>query len=266
MQAYTYAARRGAASLAMALGYQEMCRRLDAAADGLRRRFERAFWSDKLGTYAIALDGKKRRCEVASSNTGHLLWCGIVDPVRANSVVAQLFSPGSFTGWGIRTLDASAARFNPISYHNGSIWPHDNALCAAGLARYGHKPACARLLGALFEASHQFDLGRMPELFCGFARHESEGPTLYPVACSPQSWAAGAVFMLLQSSLGLTIDAPARRLRLDRPSLPPSLSLVAIRDLHIGDAVLDFVCERQGDDVAVHLERRVGDVTLALLK
>ena len=177
-----------------------------------------------------------------------------------------MFAASSFSGWGIRTLDANASRFNPISYHNGSIWPHDNALIAAGLARYGLKQRCAQLFGALADASHHFDLNRMPELFCGFDRASSEGPTLYPVACAPQAWAAGSVFLLLQSCLGLVVDAPNRRVLLERPYLPASIERVTIRDLRVGDASLDLACYRHDDDVSVRLERRDGAVELAVVR
>jgi glycogen debranching enzyme len=181
-------------------------------------------------------------------------------------VCEALFEPSSFSGWGIRTLDASVSRFNPISYHNGSIWPHDNAIVAAGLARYGLKPHCTKLFGALGDASHHFDLNRMPELFCGFDRVSSEGPTLYPVACAPQAWAAGSVFLLLQACLGIVIDAPARRVLLERPQLPANMSRVTIRDLRVGDASVDIVCRRHADDIGVELARRVGNVELAVVK
>ncbi len=266
VQGYVYAARRAAADLARVLGLDEYAVLLDASADSLRRHFERVFWSERLGTYILALDGHKRPCEVRSSNPGHLLWSGIVDPARAARVVETLFAPTTFTGWGLRTLDATAPRFNPISYHNGSVWPHDNALIAAGLARYGFKRGCATLLSAMFEASHHFDLGRMPELFCGFARRSFEGPTLYPVACSPQAWAAGSVFLLLQSCLGLVIDAPARRIMLDRPYLPDGISHVTIRDMCVGDARIDLGFVRHEEDVSVRLEQRHGDLEVVVIK
>ncbi|HEY1813663.1 MAG TPA: glycogen debranching N-terminal domain-containing protein [Kofleriaceae bacterium] len=266
VQAYVYAARRGAAELARVLGHLTDAHRLDSQAEELRARFERMFWSDKLGTYVLALDADKRPCEVRASNAGHALWCGIASPQRAKRVCEALFEPSSFSGWGIRTLDSSVSRFNPISYHNGSIWPHDNAIVAAGLARYGFKPHCAQLFGALGDASHHFDLDRMPELFCGFDRESSEGPTLYPVACAPQAWAAGSVFLLLQSCLGIVIDAPARRVLLERPQLPANISRVTIRDLRVGEASIDIVCRRHADDIGVELVRRVGNVELAVVK
>jgi glycogen debranching enzyme len=266
VQGYVYAAQRGGAELARVLGLHAQAEQLDVRAARLREAFERAFWSDALGSYVLALDADKRPCEVRASNAGHLLWSGIADPSHAALVCDALFEPASFSGWGIRTLDASASRFNPISYHNGSIWPHDNALVAAGLARYGFKPRCTQLLGALADASHHFDLHRLPELFCGFAREGSEGPTLYPVACAPQAWAAGAVFLLFQAALGIVIDAPSRRVLLDRPQLPANISCVTIRDLRVGEACIDLACMRQGDDIGVQLIRRAGDLELAVVK
>nr|HEX4315304.1 glycogen debranching N-terminal domain-containing protein [Kofleriaceae bacterium] len=266
VQGYAYAARLAAADIARALGYDDDAAQLEAAADRLRRHFERAFWVDRLGTYALALDKDKKPCEVIASNAGHVLWTGIASPERAASVARVLFADGSFTGWGIRTLDTSAARFNPISYHDGSVWPHDNALIAMGLARYGFKAECARLLGALFDASHHFELQRMPELFCGFPRRPFVGPTLYPVACAPQSWAAGAAFLLLQACLGLSIDAPRRRVVLDRSRLPANLHEVTIEGLRVAGAAIDLVCERRGDDVSVQLSRRDGSIDVSITK
>jgi glycogen debranching enzyme len=266
VQGYAFAARLAGAELARALGYDDDAHRLEVAADRLRRHFERVFWSERLGCYALALDKDKRPCEVIASNAGHLLWSGIASPARAMRVARALLADGSFTGWGVRTLDASATRFNPISYHNGSVWPHDNAIIAMGMARYGFKAECAQLVGALFDASHWFDLQRMPELFCGFARMPYVGPTLYPVACAPQAWAAGAVFMLLQACLGISIDALARRVVVDRARLPASLGEVAIRDLRVAGAVIDLVCRRKDDDVSVTLDRRDGVVEVMITK
>ena len=266
VQGYAYAARRAGARLARALGDDQRAAMLDAHAELLRTQFERVFWDDELGTYALALDGMKRPCLVRASNAGHCLFAGIASPERARRVVDTLLAEASFSGWGVRTLDAREARYNPISYHNGSVWPHDNALVAAGMARYGHKHACARVLSALYEASLHFDLRRMPELFCGFRPRPHEGPTHYPVACAPQAWAAGSVFLLLQACLGLDIDALAGRIVLDRPVLPPSLGRLTVRDLHVGNARVDLVLDNHADDVGVHLVRREGDVAVVIAK
>jgi glycogen debranching enzyme len=266
VQAYVYAARRQAAALARALGEEDRAAALDQQAGELQEKFERTFWSEQISTYALALDGDKQRCEVRTSNAGHCLFTQIASPPRARRLAHNLLNESSFSGWGIRTLDATEARYNPMSYHNGSVWPHDNALIALGMARYGIKEGALKILTALFHASQEMDLYRMPELFCGFRRRATEGPTLYPVACAPQAWSAGAVFLLLQACLGLDIDAPAARICLQHPVLPEDLNEVSIRNLTVGKASVDLVLRRHGDDVGVHLERREGDVEVVVVK
>src|SRR5205085_917173 len=213
VQAYVFAAKRHAAGLARALGDRTTAARLDNEAEALRQRFEAAFWCEELSTYALALDGEKRQCRVVASNAGHALLTGIAAPERAERVAATLMRVGSFSGWGIRTVALSAARYNPISYHNGSVWPHDNALIALGLARYGHKEAVLRVFTGLFDAATHWDPRRLPELFCGFARRHT-APTMYPVACSPQACASASVCALVQASLGLTFDHRAGEIRI----------------------------------------------------
>jgi glycogen debranching enzyme len=266
VQAYAYAARLGAARLAQALGHPERCTQLEAQARQLQAKFEQRFWSDEIGTYALALDGDKRPCLVRSSNAGHALFAGIASPEHARRAAVTLLDDLSFTGWGVRTLSAAERRYNPMSYHNGSIWPHDNALVAAGLARYGMCREAARILTALHDAATQLEFHRMPELFCGFKRRPGDGPTLYPVACAPQAWSAGAVFLLLQACLGLRIDAGARRLELRDPTLPEFLEMVTLENLAVGEGSVDLVLRRHGDDVAVHVARRRGDVAVVAVK
>ncbi len=220
IQAYTYAAKLGASMLAEVLGYAAEARRLREEAETLRDRFEAAYWCEDLSTYALALDGDKRPCRVVSSNAGHCLFAGIADPARAERVAATLLNEASFSGWGIRTLAAAERRYNPMSYHNGSVWPHDNALIAAGLAAYQRRHEAVRVLTGLFEASRCFTLHRLPELFCGFPRRAGEGPTLYPVACEPQTWAAGAVFLVL-ASLPRDHDRRPGQARRLPPAHPP---------------------------------------------
>ena len=217
VQGYVFAAKRMAAQLALALGYPERAAELWRQADTLQRRFEAVFWSETLSSYVLALDGKKRPCEVRTSNAGHCLLTGIAGPERAWLTAQTLMREDLFTGWGVRTLGSSEVRFNPMSYHNGSVWPHDNALVAWGIARYGFKEPVHKILTGLFDASLFVDLHRLPELFCGFVRRTGEGPTLYPVACAPQAWAAGSVFLLLQACLGLSIHGADERIRLLRP-------------------------------------------------
>jgi glycogen debranching enzyme len=266
VQGYVYAARRAGAALARALGHGDRAVVLEDQAEQLRVRFEAAFWSDELGTYVLALDGDKRPCAVRASNAGHCLFSGIASSERARSVVNVLLDDRSFSGWGIRTLAAGEARYNPISYHNGSVWPHDNAIVAMGMARYGHKQACAQILAGLYEAILHFDLRRMPELFCGFRIRPHEGPTLYPVACAPQAWSAAAVFYLLQACLGLEVDALRGLIVLDRPILPSFIERLTIRQLQVGPARVDLVLDNHADDVGVHLVRRDGDVGVVVTK
>ncbi|MGH2456996.1 MAG: amylo-alpha-1,6-glucosidase, partial [Candidatus Limnocylindria bacterium] len=231
LQAYAYAARLAAADLAEALGHPDRAGLLRAQAADLRARFDRDFWDDELGTYVLALDADKRPCRVRASNAGHALLAGIALPERAGRIAGQLLGDAGYSGWGIRTVAAGQPRYNPMSYHNGSIWPHDSAMAALGLARYGRHDAAMRLLGDLLEASRHFELSRLPELFCGFTRRDGEGPTRYPVACSPQAWSAGAVFMLLQATLGLEVDAPRREIRFHHARLPDFLDALQLRGL-----------------------------------
>jgi glycogen debranching enzyme len=261
VQGYVYAAKLAAARLSCALGDKEMCTALEAQAEALTAQFEEAFWCEDLSTYALALDGKKKPCRVRTSNAGHCLYTGIVRPDRACLVAETLLSPDSFSGWGIRTVAAGEARYNPLSYHNGSIWPHDNSLIGSGLAKYERKEMAGRILLGLLDASRWADLGRLPELFCGLERRRGEGPTLYPVACSPQTWAAGAVFLLVQACLGTSIQGGAEsRILFDRPYLPMGIPQLTIKGLRSGNASVSLFFERSKDDVRVEVTDQQGDV------
>jgi glycogen debranching enzyme len=266
VQAYVYQAKLEVSGIAAALGHQQISQRLMRDAQTLQMRFEDSFWSDAIGMYALALDGKKRRCEVRTSNAGHCLAAGIANPKHASAIAQILTSEPFFSGWGIRTVADTEPRFNPMAYHNGSIWPHDNALIAAGLARYRLTDLAAKVLTSMFDAAREFDLSRLPELFCGFPRRSGKGPTAYPVACSPQAWSAGAVFLLLQSSIGLVVDAMKRRVALVRPVLPPFLDSVRISDLIVGDGALDLTLFRSGGGVAVTVGRRTGSVEVLVVQ
>jgi glycogen debranching enzyme len=224
------------------------------------------FWCEDLGTYALALDRHKAACRVRTSNAGHLLFAGIARPDRASRVAKLLLSEEMYSGWGVRTVATGEARYNPMAYHNGSIWPHDNALIALGLAHYGFQSEAMEILTGLFDASLNVDLHRMPELFCGFPRRSGEGPTLYPVACAPQSWAAGAVFLLLQSCMGLSLDAVERKICFQRPLLPEFLERVTIRNLAVGEALVDLALERHAHDVGITVLRRTGQVEVIVSK
>jgi glycogen debranching enzyme len=266
VQGYVYAAKMGLAEVAAAFGEQTLARRLFEEARKLQDRFEKAFWVPELGTYALALDGKKQRCEVRSSNPGHDLYCGIAARERACIVADNLFTDQFFTGWGIRTVAEGEARYNPMSYHNGSIWPHDNALISAGFSRYGFTNLSARILAGLFNAASTLEWSRLPELFCGFRRREGKSPTWYPTACSPQAWAAASVFLLLQSSIGLSIDASTRQIVLRHPVLPPFLERLHIRNLALNSARVDLNLFQSGDGVAATVTRRIGELDVLLLQ
>jgi len=260
VQGYVYAAKLAAAHLSAMLGDEKTSSRLDAQAAAFRDRFEDAFWCRELNAYALALDGKKRACKVRASNAGHCLFSGIARNDHGKAVAQTLFAADFYSGWGVRTLACGEARYNPLSYHNGSIWPHDNALIAAGLARYGFKNLAGKLLLALMDASSMLDLHRLPELFCGLERREGEGPTLYPVACAPQAWAAAAPFLLIQSCLGLTVQGAHNRVVFTRPALPEGIPQLSIRGLRVGEASVDLLFERQVDTVRVQVLEKQGDI------
>ena len=266
VQGYAYAAWTGAARLAAERGEHERAQQWTERAVVLKREFERAFWCEDLGTYALALDANKAPCRVRTSNAGHCLFTGIASPPQARRVADTLMCEASFSGWGIRTVSAAGARYNPMSYHNGSIWPHDNALIAAGFARYGLMRDASRLLGALFDLSQVVDLYRLPELICGFHRRQDGFPTLYPVACAPQTWAAGAVFLLLQACLGLAVDAPNHRVTFTCAMLPESIESLRIVNLHVGDATVDLLLTQHAHDIGITVQRRNGQLEVVAMK
>jgi glycogen debranching enzyme len=262
VQGYVYAAKRGAADIAGALDMPERAGELFQQAADLVRAFDQAFWLRDLGTYALALDGHKQPCRVHSSNPGHLLYCGIVLPERAERLARSLMGPAMFSGWGVRTLGEGQNRYNPMSYHDGSIWPHDNALIAAGLARYGMAERAQAILAGMFDAAMAVDLNRLPELFCGFPRQQGQGPTLYPVACIPQAWAAASPFLMLQAVLGLDLTADPPTILFQRPSLPPFLDQVEIRGLAVGGARVDLILNRHPHSVGINVVGREGEVDI----
>ncbi len=265
VQGYVYAAKRLAARCARRLGRNAKADELDAQASGLAERFEAAFWCPEIETYALALDGAKNPCQVRTSNAGQVLFTGIASSDRAALVARGLLQPRFFSGWGIRTVANSEARYNPMSYHNGSVWPHDNALIALGLARYDHKRAIETLFGGLFGAATYMDLRRLPELFCGFQRQRGQGPTLYPVACSPQAWASATPFTLLEASLGLEFDPWTSEIRLRNPRLPPFLDEVILRNLQLGSSSVDLRVRRYNDTVSLETPRISGDIRVSIV-
>jgi glycogen debranching enzyme len=265
VQGYVFAAKRLAARCAARLDKGDMAHKLEREAEHLAQRFEEAFWCEELGTYALALDGAKEPCKVRTSNAGQLLFTGIVHEDRARMVAADLMQPHFFSKWGIRTVAQSEARYNPMSYHNGSIWPHDNALIALGLARYGLKHSVAHVFKALFDAATYMDLRRLPELFCGFRREKGRGPTLYPVACAPQAWASATPFTLLESALGLEFDAGRGEIRLRNPRLPAFLDEVVLRELRLGPSSVDLRVRRHGDEVSLEVLRTRGHIQVSIV-
>ena len=266
VQGYAYAAWTGAAGLAAARGEHDRSQQWIERAATLKRQFESAFWCEDLGTYALALDADKAPCRVRTSNAGHCLFTGIADQQHARRVADTLMCEASFSGWGIRTVSAAGARYNPMSYHNGSIWPHDNALIAAGFARYGLMREASRLLGAQFDLSQVVDVYRLPELICGFHRRHDGYPTLYPVACAPQTWAAGAVFLLLQACLGLEVDAANRRVSFTFAALPEVIESMRIVNLRVGDASVDLLLTQHAHDIGITVERRDGELEVVAMK
>jgi glycogen debranching enzyme len=261
VQAYVFAARIAASRIAAALGDAARAALLEVQAIALQERFERAFWDAELGLYVLALDGRKAPCRVAASNAGHVLFAGLANAERGAIIADRLLKPPFFSGWGIRTLAVGQARYNPMSYHNGSVWPHDNSMIAAGLARYGHRPAAARVLSSLFGAARHADLRRLPELFCGFPLMRNQGPTSYPVACAPQAWAAGALPACLAACLGVGFDPARRAVTFTNPVLPDFIQWLKLRNIPLGDATIDIVLHRaEAGAVAMAVLNRRGDI------
>jgi len=260
VQGYAYEAKLNAAMLADMLGHKKKAEALRQSAKNLKAQFHEAFWCEEIQSYAIALDGEKKRCRIRSSNAGQCLFSGIAQPQAAAKIRDGLLDESFFSGWGIRTIPNTEVRYNPMSYHNGSIWPHDNAIIAFGLARYGFKEATLRVLNALFDASQFVELNRLPELYCGFERRAGEGPTLYPVACNPQAWSSASVYFLLQACLGIRIDTTSQVLHFDNPQLPKAISHLEIRNLRIGSGVIDVAVIRHNQQVAINVTRREGKI------
>jgi glycogen debranching enzyme len=266
VQGYVFAAKTYAARLAARLDDSDLESRLTAEARRLQADFDAAFWCEDLGAFALALDGRKKPCRVSTSNSGHALFTGIAAAPRAQRVAQTLLGRASFSGWGIRTVASGEARYNPISYHNGSIWPHDNAMIALGFARYGLGGAAARVFQAMVGAASHQDLRRLPELFCGFTRRPQRGPTAYPVACAPQAWAAAAPFAFLQACFGMELSHQANEIRFTDPIMPEFVDSVTITNLRLGESRVKLILRRHGADVTLNLLDRSGDAKILLVK
>lgn len=264
VQGYVFAAYCGLATLAKRRGDDEAASHWERKAGKMRARVEAQFWQSDLGIYALAIDGEGQPCKVRTSNAGHLLYVGLPTPERARMVADQLLSASFHSGWGIRTLADDAIFFNPMSYHNGSIWPHDTAICTAGLARYGIRDSVVRLMSGTFEAAVHFNM-RLPELFCGFTRAPGEAPIAYPVACLPQAWSAGSTFMFMQACLGVEIDGGRGLIKVTRPRLPIGIDNLVIRHLDVGNVPVDLSFQRVGDRVVAYLDdQHEGQVPLVV--
>ncbi len=237
---------------------------LRTRAGRLRERFEHDFWMEDEGFYALALDGDGEPCRVITSNPGHCLWAGIADEAHAETVAKRLLAGDLASGWGLRTLSARERRYNPMSYHNGSVWPHDTALAAAGLRRYGFVEPFMTLATGLFETAIRCEGLRLPELLCGFARVPGFGPIRYPVACAPQAWAAGVVFHLLFSMLQFEPSAATNRLTLNAPVLPPWINWLELHGLRLRDSSVDLVVSRGRQGAAVEVIGRRGDAEVVV--
>jgi glycogen debranching enzyme len=266
VQGYVYEAKIQAAKIASQLGFESKSEKLIMEAGNLKAHFQNKFWNDELGSFVLALDGKKKQCKVKSSNAGHCLFSGIATRAQAIKTASTLLSPSMYSGWGVRTLASTEVRYNPMSYHNGSIWPHDNAIIADGFARYGMKDEALKILSDMFDVSINMDLYRLPELFCGFDKRTGEGPTFYPVACSPQAWAAGSVFMLLKACLGLVVDSFNNKISFYNPVLPDFLTDLSIQNLRTSRSTIDLLLRRHQEEVSVYVQKRTGNVEINIIK
>jgi glycogen debranching enzyme len=263
-QGYVYAAKQTIADVYEALDLEDVADRLRGEARALRAAFNESFWNADEGTFALALDGRKRQVASVTSNPGHCLYCGIVDANKARSVAERMLADDMFGGWGVRTLSSLNPAYNPMSYHNGSVWPHDNAIIAAGLKRYGHQDAVERIASCLLEVAAGAHDSRLPELYCGFDRAERASVVAYPVACIPQAWAAAAPFLILQAMLGLSANAPGRALTIQRPALPEWLQSLRLEGLRVGDASVTLSFERGGEATSFTLSEQTGELNVTM--
>ncbi|HLK80853.1 MAG TPA: amylo-alpha-1,6-glucosidase [Xanthobacteraceae bacterium] len=266
VQGYVYAAYNSIAAVAQRLGRDEVAGRLRQRAARLRSRFSHDFWLERERTVALALDADKRPCRVMASNAAHCLATGLLNREQAEMLADRLMADDMFTGWGLRTLSSRERRYNPMSYHNGSVWPHDNALAAAGLARFKRPRSAIRILEGLLQAAGELKTGSLPELFCGYPRDERLGPVPYPVACHPQAWSAASIFMIIQAILGIDVLALEHKLVIDSPVMPEWLGWIKIEGLKVGDGEVSLIARRVAEGTSVSIVERRGDVRIEMLK
>ena len=259
VQGYVYDAKLRMAEMYQHLGYADRATELRRQAAEMRDRIRDRFWREELGTFALALDRDKRPVATATTNAGHLLWSRVPAPDEAQRVAERFLEPDFFSGWGIRTLSAAHPAFNPMSYHNGSVWPHDNAIVVLGMALYGHARTALPVVRAIYEAGVQTEYQRLPELYCGMTKGRGHRPVAYPVSCSPQAWASGSLFMLLQAMLGIYAEAPARVLHVRDPVLPDFLNQLTVSGLAIGGTRVSLQFRRHGSRTLANLLSLDGD-------
>jgi glycogen debranching enzyme len=266
VQGYVYAAYNSIADIAGRLGRNELADRLGERAAALKSRFARDFWLERERTVALALDSSKSPCRVMASNAAHCLATGILDSEHSGALAERILSEEMFTGWGLRTLGSGERRYNPMSYHNGSVWPHDNAIAAAGLAQINGRQGVLRILDGLLQASVHLNTGSLPELFCGFSREGRRGPVPYPVACHPQAWSAASIFMIVQAMLGIKMVGFQHKLVIDSPVMPDWLDWLKIENLRIAEGAVSLLVRRAPEGASIGIIGTRGDVTVEVLK
>jgi glycogen debranching enzyme len=264
VQAYVYAAKMRLSEIARLRKRIDLADRWQEQARELKIRFNRDFWIEDQDYCALALDGEGRQVDSISSNPGHCLHLGILDEEKAHSVAERLRATDMFNGWGIRTLSSLSPAYNPMGYHVGSVWPHDNALIAMGLRSLGITDQALELSKSLFDMTLHQPYKRPPELFCGYGRTDDSAPVQYPVACSPQAWATGSIFQLLQMMANLVPDAPSNCLRIIEPALPESINRLSFQNLRVGSTLVDLEFERSGSTTACRVARKRGNLRVVI--
>jgi glycogen debranching enzyme len=262
VQGYVYAAYTTIAEAAARMNRNAVASRLADRARALKTAFTRDFWLDDEGTVALALDGDKKPCRVMASNAAHCLATGLLDDEQSRKLANRLMATDMFSGWGVRTLSTGARRYNPMSYHNGSIWPHDNAIAALGLARISGREGALRIMRSLFDSAIELRAGSLPELFCGFPREPRLGPVPYPVACHPQAWAAASVMLTLQAILGLQVDGFNRRLVIDSPVLPDGIGSLSIEGMQVATGSASFTVRGSSRGATVEVTDKRGPISI----
>jgi glycogen debranching enzyme len=263
VQGYVYMAKKGLAPLFRLLGREQDAARLEKEAESLKARFNRRFWMEEKKYFAQALDAEGL-CDVISSNPAQCLWTGIIDPRYAKHLVDRIFRDDMFTEWGIRTLSSGERRYNPLGYHNGTVWPHDNSIIAMGLMKYGFVNEMSILFTGMYEASRAFENYRLPECFGGLPRSTYSVPVRYPVACSPQAWASGTIPFMFTACLGIAPDALNNRLIIKKPHLPSWLVDVQFNNVKIGDTLTDLDFKRIENETLINVSKKSGDIDVII--